>query len=293
MPNYTYHGTLELKFSNIQEQIDFFSESSFSDMTSDISWSEPIGTVMLKAHAEIHEININDIPCNDYMKKMLSLGIDYTPTKPTYTPVVQIKGRYQTEQIRDSLTSTIMRNFSILSEKLQVDLKKYLNHMFSELLNNVSDHSFSEIGGFAMAQYYETHKKVQFAIADKGCGFLANIQAKFPEIQTEEKAILKAMGKAVTASKNYVYGQSRNAGLGLYTLETILSHSNGNLIIISNDTMIRIEAGTKSVYKLPISWNGVVVAFEFFEEQTNYEFEQIQRIWGAVEEGEEEDDFFL
>jgi len=293
MPNYRYNGTLELKFSNIQEQIDFFSESKFSDMGSDISWSEPIGTVMLKAHAETHGITIDAIPCNSYIRNMLTLGIDHQPIKPTYTPIVQIKGRYQTEQIRDSLTSTIMRNFSMLSYADQSDLRRYLNHMFSELLNNVSDHSFSDIGGFAMAQYYENHKKVQFAIADKGCGFLANIQAKFPEIQTEEAAIFKAMERAVTASKNYVYDQSRNAGYGLYTLETILNHSNGNLIIISNDTMIKIEAGNKAAYKLSIPWDGVVVAFEFFEENTNYNFETIQKIWSAVKEGEEEEDFFL
>ncbi|QIR75908.1 hypothetical protein FA592_06555 [Sulfurospirillum diekertiae] len=293
MPNYRYNGTLELKFSNIQDQIDFFSELGFSDMDSDISWSDPIGTVMLKAHAEAHEITIDAIPCNSYMRNMLTLGIDYIPTKPTYTPIVQIKGRHQTEYIRDSLTSTIMKNFSALTESFQIDLRRYLNYMFSELLNNVSDHSFSDIGGFAMAQYYETHRKVQFAIADKGCGFLANIQAKFPEIQTEEDAILKAMQKAVTASKNYVYGQTRNAGFGLFALETILKYSNGNLIIISNDTMLKMDSSNKTIHKLPVSWNGVVVAFEFFEENTNYNFEQIQRIWGAVEEGEEEDDFFL
>ena len=293
MPNYTYNGSLELKFSNIQEQIDFFSKSGFSDMTSDISWSEPIGTVMLKAHAEAQGILVETIPCNSYMRNMLTFGIDHQPTKLTYTPVVQIISRSQTEHIRNALVTTIMRNFSAISPTNQDDLRKYLNHMFSELLNNVSDHSFSKVGGFAMAQYYETHKKVQFAIADKGCGFLANIQAKFSNIQTEEEAILKAMGKAVTASKNYVYGQSRNAGYGLYTLETILNHSKGSLIIISNDTMLKMTAGEKIIYKLPLSWNGVVVAFEFFEENTNYDFEQIQRIWGAVEEGEEEEDFFL
>ncbi len=293
MPNYKSDGTLEFKFSNIHKQIDFFLESFFSDSCSDISWSEPIGTVMLKAHAEANKIPIDKIPCNSYMKNMLSFGIDHQPIKPTYTPIVQIQGRSQTEQIRNSLTSTIMQNFSAISPTNQADLRKYLNHMFSELLNNVSDHSFSDIGGFAMAQYYKTNKKVQFAIADKGCGFLANIQSKFPDIKTEEEAIIKALGKAVTASKNYVYGQTRNAGYGLYTLETILNHSKGSLIIISNDTMLKMTTGKKTIYKLPISWNGAVVAFEFFEEQTNHEFEQIQRIWGAVEEGEEEEDFFL
>lgn len=138
-----------------------------------------------------------------------------------------------------------MQNFSAISPTNQADLRKYLNHMFSELLNNVSDHSFSDIGGFAMAQYYKTNKKVQFAIADKGCGFLANIQSKFPDIKTEEEAIIKALGKAVTASKNYVYGQTRNAGYGLYTLETILNHSKGSLIIISNDTMLKMTTGKK------------------------------------------------
>ena len=144
-----------------------------------------------------------------------------------------------------------------------------------------------------MAQYYPQHKKVQFAIADKGCGFLENIQAKYPNITTEEDAILKAMERAVTASKNIVYGQTRNMGYGLYTLETILNATHGKMIIISNDKMMKLENGKKSVLDLSTNWEGVVVAFEFLEEHTEYEFETIQRRW--LEEGseEEEEDFFL
>lgn len=294
MPIYDYSGNLELKFCNIHKQIDYFKDSNFANPDHNVTWADPIGTVMLEAHSELYKVPLDKIPTNGYITKMMTQGIDsQSSSYSTYTPIALIQGRFHTEKIRDSLTATIMKNFAGLSPINQDDLKKYLNHMFSELMNNVSDHSHSDIGGYAMAQYYPQHKKVQFAIADKGCGFLENIQAKYPNITTEEDAILKAMERAVTASKNIVYGQTRNMGYGLYTLETILNATHGKMIIISNDKMMKLENGKKSVLDLSTNWEGVVVAFEFLEEHTEYEFETIQRRW--LEEGseEEEEDFFL
>lgn len=293
MPIYDYLGNLELKFCNIHNQIDYFSNLNFADPHHNITWSDPIGTVMLKAHSELHQVSLDEIPTNGYITKMMTQGIHSQSSYSTYTPIALIQGRFHTEKIRDLLTATIMKSFSGLSAINQGDLKKYLNHMFSELMNNVSDHSHSDIGGYAMAQYYSRYKKVQFAIADKGCGFLENIQAKFNDIETEEDAILKAMERAVTASKNIVYGQTRNMGYGLYTLETILNATHGSMIIISNDKMIKLENGQKTIYNLTTSWKGVVVAFEFLEEHTEYEFETIQKRWLEEGSAEEEEDFFL
>ena len=59
----------------------------------------------------------------------------------------------------------------------------------------------------------------------------------------EGRRILKAMERAVTASKNIIYGQTRIIGYGLYTLETILNATHGGMIIIPNDKMIKLENG--------------------------------------------------
>jgi anti-sigma regulatory factor (Ser/Thr protein kinase) len=276
-------GTIELNFDNINTNIKYFNDDNFAN--TEISWSDPIGIVMLKAHSDFMRVSKN-IPMNTYMQKMMISDISTRST--TYTPIVQIDNRGEIEKIRNSLSSTIMQNFSNLTPNEHSDLKQYLNHIFSELMNNVSDHAYSPIGGYAMAQYYTGNKKVQFAIADKGCGFLNNIKLKYPEITTEKDAILKALGKAVTASKSHMYGQNRNAGYGLYTLETIINETKGRMLIISNDAMIKIENNKRYDYILPISWGGVAVAIEFFEEQANYEFSTITKKWLV----DDEDNFF-
>jgi len=289
MPIYKQDNKLELRFNNIHNQIDYFGKVNFANPIHLISWAEPIGVVMMKAFSEINNIQTETLPTNSYIQSMMKEPINHKIK--TYTPIVQIINRSNTEKIRNSLTSTIIQNFSHLNDFNKQDLKKYLNHIFSELMNNVSDHSKSLVGGYAMAQYYPTKKKVQFAIADKGCGFLKNIQTKFPEINNEYDAILKALERAVTASTNIVYGLTRNMGYGLYTLETILNETKGKMIIISNNTMLKLENCSKKYYKLDSDWGGTVVAVEFLEKNTNYEFETIRNRW--LEENEEEEDFFL
>lgn len=286
---YKNNNNLELNFNNIHKQIDYFNNKNFSDSQHLINWSDPIGIVMIKAYCVDNNIPIEQLPINDYIWHMIIQEKNQIAT--TYTPIAEILDRSNIEKTRDSLISTIIQNFSHINTFNKNDLKKYLNHIFSELMNNVSDHSQSNIGGYAMAQYYPKLKKVQFAIADKGCGFLKNINSKFSNIDNEYEAIIKALERAVSASSNLIYGQNRNAGYGLYTLETIINETKGKMIIISNDTMFKLENGIRRKIHLKSNWNGVVVAIEFLEGNTDYEFETIRNRWLEVEK--EDDNFFL
>jgi hypothetical protein len=64
----------------------------------------------------------------------------------------------------------------------------------------------------------------------------------------------------------------------------------GRFVIISNDTLLRYENGNSIVKKLKYPWKGVVVAFEFFEANINYDMDYFKRVylWNL----EEEDSFF-
>ena len=182
-----------------------------------------------------------------------------------------------------------MQNFLELSESDAKDLKQYLQYLFLELMNNVADHAQST--GHVMTQYYPTNKKVQFAIADRGVGFLSNLKLKFPDLQTEEEAIFKALEKGVTATPQKMYGQEKNAGYGLYAMLEILKQTNGEFLIISNDTMIRYKNGVYTKLKLKDKWLGVVVAFTFDEAEINFTMDDFKKnyLWNDLED---EEDFF-
>lgn len=133
-------------------------------------------------------------------------------------------------------------------------------------MNNVIDHSQSQIGGYVMAQYYPNKKSVQFVVADRGIGFLKNVILK-EDVKNESQAIKIALQKGFTATQARMYGSQRNAGYGLYAMKEILDSTNGSFVIISNDMLIRYKNGKFTENKLEDPYKGVIVAFNFIEEE--------------------------
>ncbi|MBA1419756.1 MAG: hypothetical protein FAF03_02565 [Epsilonproteobacteria bacterium] len=158
-------------------------------------------------------------------------------------------------------------------------------------MNNVADHAHSPVGGYTMAQYYPQGKKIQFVVADRGVAFLKNMQLNFSNIDTEIEAIKKALEKGVTSTQQRMYNQAKNAGYGLYAMFEILKMTGGRFVIISNDTLLRYENERFVAKKLESPWKGVMVAFEFFETNINYDMDYFKReyLWKL---DEEDDDFF-
>lgn len=136
-----------------------------------------------------------------------------------------------------------------LSKEDLNDLGDYLHYLFTEMLNNVPDHSNSQIGGFAMAQYYPTYKKIQFAISDRGIGFLENVKRKDTNAKTEAEAIKRAIEKGFTATAPQVYNQEKNSGFGLYAMSNIIKEIGGTFVIISNNIICCIDITTKIIKK--------------------------------------------
>ena len=58
-----------------------------------------------------------------------------------------------------------------------------------------------------------------------------------------------------------------NAGHGLYALKTIIEKTNGKLMIISNNGIVRLDRRNHpTVQELQnTNWKGSIVTFEFFE----------------------------
>ena len=271
--------------SNIEDYLYMF--NSKNDNFSAINWVEPIFITMIRAYQNDEQINI--FTDSDYLKNMIEK--DYKFNK-TYSPIEKVQNINGLDKISTHLTEIMLKNFTELSPADTRDLKNYLQYLFIELMNNVADHAHSSVGGYVMAQYYPRNKKIQFAVADRGIGFLSNLKLKF-YINTEEEAIIKALEKGVTATKQTMYGHEKNAGFGLYAMFEILKMTGGRFVIISNNTLIRYQNDSFQSKKLENPWNGAVVAFEFDEANINYDMDYFKRnfLWSEIINDEDEDYF--
>lgn len=275
-----------ITISNFENYLHLFQSqnSQFSDM----SYVEPVFIAMTRAYQNDEKINITIE--NGYFRNMIEYKFK---EGKTYSPVERILSRNGLDKISSHLASIMIKNFTELNEKDIKDLSEYLQYLFIELMNNIADHAHSKVGGYVMTQYYPTNKKVQYVAADRGIGFLKNMQLNFSDIHTEEEAIMKALEKGATSTVQKMYGQEKNAGYGLYAMFEILKMTGGKFVIISNDTLVRYEDGIFKTKILTKSWKGVVVAFEFFEANIDYDMDYFKRnfLWNEILDDEDEDFF--
>jgi anti-sigma regulatory factor (Ser/Thr protein kinase) len=253
-----------------------------------MSYVEPVFIAMTRAYQNEEQIKI--FIENDYFRNM----IEYTFQEgKTYSPVEQIINRRGLDKISSHLSSIMLKNFTELNAENKKDLSEYLQYLFIELMNNIADHAHSSVGGYVMTQYYQNNKKVQYVAVDRGIGFLENIKLNFPEINTEEEAIMKALEKGATSTVQKMYQHEKNAGFGLYAMFEILKMTGGKFVIISNDTLVRYENEIFETKILSSPWKGVIVAFEFFEAKINYDMDYFKRnyLWSEIIDDEDEDYF--
>jgi len=78
-----------------------------------------------------------------------------------------------------------------------------------------------------------------------------------------------------------------NAGYGLYALKTIIEKTNGKLMIISNNGIVKLGRHYLTAQELQnTNWKGSIVAFEFFENEIEFSKDDFFRIyiWNQDEE---------
>lgn len=272
---------------NIEDHIHLFSNgnTSFPEQ----GWCEPIYAAMIRAYQN-HE-GVTAYISNGYVRNMITSK--YTENR-SYSPIERINDRGDVEKISDHITKIMLKNFKHLQDADRKDLRDYIQYLFSELMNNVSDHSHSSVGGYAMAQYFPLNKKIQFVVADRGVGFLENMQLNYTDVTDELKAIFKALEKGITSTRARMYEVYKNAGFGLYAMFEILNLTGGKFVIISNNALLRFSNGEISTETLTTAWKGVVVAFEFEEANINYDMDYFRKnyLWKEALE-EEDEDFYI
>ncbi|MBX0312612.1 MAG: ATP-binding protein, partial [Sulfurihydrogenibium sp.] len=205
----------ELTFDNLHNHLYDFTkiENGVIDV-SGYDFVEPVGIAILKAiKQEIKNIEIKSDPNSRFYSYLKILNETTYDENKTYIPLEVVESG-NVDISRDRLVKKIMNDFKDLESDDREDLKRYLDYMVGEILNNAIQHSLSPIGAIVTAQYFPTQRKLQIVVVDRGVGFLHNIQKRY-QVNTEQDAILKALEKGVSSPPTKMYSNAiDNAGYG-------------------------------------------------------------------------------
>ncbi|GAB6072741.1 hypothetical protein JCM14244_11180 [Venenivibrio stagnispumantis] len=239
---------------------------------------------------DLPDIKISAKKSNPSVEYLITLYTSQYDPKKNFIPI-EIANIGNQKDIQNRMLSMILRYdvFQSLSKEDYLDLKNYVDYMIGEVLSNAITHSCSNIGAVITGQIFPQQRKLQICIVDRGVGFLYNLQKRYKDVKTEEEAIIKALEKGVSSppiQSNPYYSQISHAGYGLYVLKTIIEKTEGNLLIISNNGVVKLTSKGVLSKTINTSWKGVIVAFEFFEDKINYSFSEFMKIFVLNNEDE-------
>ncbi len=155
-----------------------------------------------------------------------------------------------------------------------------IKYVFSEMVRNVLEHSFSPIGAFVCAQYYRESKRIAIGIADAGVGILNSMQ-RHHVVKTTREALRLALQPGITGTTSRVGGNEFNAGAGLFFTKSIATLSRNYFFLYSGNSMYRLMK-TRKRYEPELhadptqdphafvqapNWQGTVVGIDLNIEQ--------------------------
>ena len=280
---------MDIKLSNIEILLKQLKAAKHIHIQ-DLDWIDPVGIAILKQYkVSYSEVEVKTSARSfSYVKKLLDTA--YDPMEHHLSVIHFDDKTDNIDELKSILTHKIIDYAENLSSEEKEDLSEYLEYMISEMMGNVTSHAKSFYGGFVTAQYYPRERKVQVVIIDGGIGFLATLSRL--GVIKEEEAIQKALEKDVTGSNKYsTYNNvPEHAGLGLFFLSRIIEETNGNLVIISNNTIFRFP--DYSINTFDTSFKGSVIAFEMYVNNIDNDFMTLFKRIGYREVVEDNEDIF-
>jgi anti-sigma regulatory factor (Ser/Thr protein kinase) len=92
-----------------------------------------------------------------------------------------------------------------------------LEWSLSEVMDNVLNHSQSQVGGFVQVAVFPNTKKLAFTVADAGRGILESLREAIPALNSDRVAIEHAVRGGVTRNKDFGQGNGLSGSLALAT----------------------------------------------------------------------------
>lgn len=219
-----------------------------------------------------------------YLKRMKLfefLGIDpevipITEHEPTgrFIPLTQVKNS-------DDLDKFLKELVPLLHLDSDPERVQAIQHIFSELVRNVLEHSQSPDGAIVCAQYFKKSNRIAIGVADSGRGLKSSLSQSY-SIADDLEAIKLALTPGVTGTTRKPGGTAQNAGFGLFLIKSIAFAGSDYFNIISGNKMYKLLQRRGRRMKLQSNpfddrhstmdvpfWNGVAVGVDISLSQTD------------------------
>lgn len=200
----------------------------------------------------------------------------------SYTKLTRLATHTEVDACNSIINDLIFEQFAGYSERIVGMLAKVVG----ELHDNVASHASG--CGFSSAQVYNdaSGRRIEFAIADTGCGMLRNVRRVDPSVVDDPGAIVWCLKKGNTTARSTnadgwaqrlpndavcnpfpvsvrsVQSEDHHVGEGLWRLHQLIEAVNGSLWVLSGSGEFRYLGGERNVGKALTAWNGVAIEFE-------------------------------
>lgn len=200
--------------------------------------------------------------------------------------ITRVKDSGKSEEVADQLATAIVGKIIGRGPKPidfnapDAEYDQYyrpLRYALSELVENALTHAKREgalnASVWVAAQYYKDQQnggRIQVAVVDNGCGFLATLQNHAElRAKTHAEAIRTALQPKVSCNRDIgPFGESVNEGVGLTTTVRIAKETGGAVYIASGNALY-IDGEQSQVKRRDLlqplegMWNGVAISATF------------------------------
>lgn len=154
----------------------------------------------------------------------------------------------------DTSNETVTRIMKIIEAKMPLseNLIQCLNYCFWEAIDNIHEHAESQIGGYAVAQYYPSNKEIEIVIADTGRGIFNSLRENPDYASFTEKDAIECCVK-----QGYTRGNA-GRGNGLFHTTRFIQENQGMFCLYSGHYALYIGSRGQKTLELPY-WQGTMI----------------------------------
>lgn len=253
---YGYSGRIILDFS----EVDFFYPSSLNIIV-------VAGWYFLKNHrCQIEQIEPVSPDANNFLKHSGfcdAVKLSTFKIKEGQKQIFDEQTTYKIKNLNRPEGSETQKLLDIIETQLKISLtiRTHIDDNLLELLENVRQHSKSNIGAYIIGQAYPQSHRIRYCIGDAGIGIKKHLSTNYPGLLKKNscEAIKLALQEGITGTKG-----SQNTGQGLFLLRELVKLVGGYYAILSDDGLYEeyIEYGDDP--KKPIiKENSIPLDFNF------------------------------
>lgn len=142
------------------------------------------------------------------------------------------------------------------------DLYGFYNAI-AEVINNINDHSHSEVSGYIISQYYPKEKQLILSVCDFGIGIAESVK-RFLQVLGEEVENSDVVNLKKAIEEGFTTGStSRNKGLGLASIDSNINGYGKRFLILSNRGLYVREKSTFTTNELNNELEGTIIVIKF------------------------------